>query len=154
MQLFKSKRSKAAVAALAMLSVLGAACGDDSNDDTAAPKSEQNQPVSTAQSGQEASAQGIDTGAATLRAGLTDLLSEHVYLAALATGSARGATRPASSSSPTPSTARPTATRPTWSPPSARPTVPTCRRPSTACGAAKSTSPSSWPTRRRRPRAT
>jgi hypothetical protein len=88
MQVFRTKRSKAAVAALAMLSVLGAACGDDSNDDTAAPKSEQNQPVSTAQSGQAASAKGIDTGAATLRAGLTDLLSEHVYLAALATGSA------------------------------------------------------------------
>ena len=88
MQAFKTKRAKTAVAALAMLSVLGAAGGDDSNDDAAAPKSEQNQPASTAQSGKSASAKGIDTGAATLRAGLTDLLSEHVYLAALATGSA------------------------------------------------------------------
>ena len=87
MQLFKSKRSKAAVAALAMLSVLGAACGDDSNDE-AAPATEQNQSASTAQSGEAAPANGVDTGAATLRAGLTDLLSEHVYLAALATGAA------------------------------------------------------------------
>ena len=88
MQVFRSKRSKAAVAALAMLSVLGAACGDDSNDAAATPPSEQNQSASTAQSGKAASAQGVDTGAATLRAGLTDLLSEHVYLAALATGAA------------------------------------------------------------------
>ncbi len=48
MQVFKTKRAKTTVAALAMLSVLGAACGDDNNDDAAAPKSEQNQPVSTA----------------------------------------------------------------------------------------------------------
>ena len=87
MQVFKTKRAKTAVAALAMLSVLGAACGDDNNDD-AAPAAGQNQSATTAQSGQAASAKGIDTGAATLRAGLTDLLSEHVYLAALATGSA------------------------------------------------------------------
>ena len=87
MQLLRSKRSQAAVAALALLSVLGAACGDDSNDNSA-PKSEQNQSASTVQSGQASSARGIDTGAATLRAGLTDLLSEHVYLAALATGAA------------------------------------------------------------------
>ena len=88
MQVFRSKRSKAAVAALAMLSVLGAACGDDSNDAAATPPSEQNQSASTAQSGKAASAQGVDTGAATLRAGLTGLLTEHVYLAALATGAA------------------------------------------------------------------
>ena len=88
MGLFKTKRSKAAVAALALLSVVGAACGDDSNDEAAAPKTEENQPASTAQRGQAASAQSVDTGAATLRAGLTDLLSEHVYLAALATGAA------------------------------------------------------------------
>jgi len=88
MQLFKTKRSKAAVAALALLSVVGAACGDDSNDEGAAPKNAQNQSASTAQGGQTSSAQGVDTGAATLRAGLTDLLSEHVYLAALATGAA------------------------------------------------------------------
>src|SRR5687768_4272222 len=86
MQLFKTKRSKAAVAALAMMALLGAACGEDDNE-AAAPKTE-NQPASTAQSGQSASAQGVNTGAATLRAGLTDLLSEHVYLAALATGAA------------------------------------------------------------------
>lgn len=87
MQLLKTKRSKAAVAALAMMTLLGAACGGEDNE-AAAPKSEDNQAASTAQSGQSASAKGVDTGAATLRAGLTDLLSEHVYLAALATGAA------------------------------------------------------------------
>jgi hypothetical protein len=86
MQLFKTKRSKAAVAALSMMALLGAACGGDDNEAAAPPS--QNQPSTTAQSGQSASAQGVNTGAATLRAGLTDLLSEHVYLAALATGAA------------------------------------------------------------------
>ena len=87
MQLFKSKRAKAAIAALAMASILGAACGDD-NDEAASEGTEQNQAAKTAAAGKTASAEGVDTGAATLRAGLTDLLSEHVYLAALATGAA------------------------------------------------------------------
>jgi hypothetical protein len=84
MQVFKAKRSRGAIAALAMVALLGAACGDD-NDEAAAPATDQ-----TAQGGQAATsaAKGVDTGAATLRAGLTDLLSEHVYLAALATGAA------------------------------------------------------------------
>jgi hypothetical protein len=87
MQLFTTKRSRAAVAALAMVAVLTAACGQDNDEGAAAPKAEQNQPASTANSG-EVTPAGVDTGAATLRAGLTDLLSEHVYLAALATGAA------------------------------------------------------------------
>ncbi|HET9771822.1 MAG TPA: hypothetical protein VFS16_13100 [Acidimicrobiia bacterium] len=84
--MLKAKRSRAAIAALAMVAVLGAACGDD-NDEAAAPETAQNQ---AAQAGQAttSAAKGVDTGAATLRAGLTDLLSEHVYLAALATGAA------------------------------------------------------------------
>ena len=85
MRLFTTKRGKAAVAALAMVTLLGAACGDDNNED-AAPPTEQTQPTQSAQ-GATTDA-GVDTGAATLRAGLTDLLSEHVYLAALATGAA------------------------------------------------------------------
>jgi hypothetical protein len=86
MQVFKGKRSRVAIAALAMVTVLGAACGDD-NDESAAPETEQSR---AAQAGQAttSAAKGVDTGAATLRAGLTDLLSEHVYLAALATGAA------------------------------------------------------------------
>jgi hypothetical protein len=88
MQPFKTKRSMAAVAALSMLTLLGAACGSD-DEDAAPAKTAQNQSASTAQGGTATpAAQGVDTGAATLRAGLTDLLSEHVYLAALATGSA------------------------------------------------------------------
>ena len=68
---------KVASAAVA-LAVVGTACGSDSDEsssDTTAP------PAST-------SAASATTGAATLRAGLTGLLTEHVYLAALATSSA------------------------------------------------------------------
>ena len=87
MQLFKTKRSKAAVAALAMATLLGAACGsDDDNDAAPSPTTAVNQ---AAQGGTTTPAsKGVDTGAATLRAGLTGLLTEHVYLAALATGAA------------------------------------------------------------------
>jgi hypothetical protein len=87
MQPFKTKRSKAAVAVLAMATLLGAACGSD--DDTDAAPTATTALNQAAQGGATTpSAQGVDTGAATLRAGLTDLLSEHVYLAALATGAA------------------------------------------------------------------
>ncbi|HEV8624028.1 MAG TPA: hypothetical protein VG034_06180 [Acidimicrobiia bacterium] len=88
MQSHMTKRSRAAVAALAMVAVLGAACGQDNDDSAAPPQTEQNHAATTAHDGQVAAGQGVDTGAATLRAGLTDLLSEHVYLAALATGAA------------------------------------------------------------------
>jgi hypothetical protein len=88
MQSHMTKRSRAAVAALAMVAVLGAACGQDNDDSAAPPQTEQNHAATTAHGGQVAAGQGVDTGAATLRAGLTDLLSEHVYLAALATGAA------------------------------------------------------------------
>ena len=67
---------KVASAAVA-LAVVGTACGSDSDESssgTTAPPA--------------ASAASATTGAATLRAGLTGLLTEHVYLAALATGAA------------------------------------------------------------------
>jgi len=65
-----------ALAPLLALAVLGAACGDDDDDGAAG-------------SAQERAAGAMtETGASTLRAGLTGLLTEHVYLAALATGSA------------------------------------------------------------------
>ncbi len=69
------------------LALTGAACG--SSDD----KSTSTQPTTGATTAPSA-APSSNTGAATLRAGLTGLLSEHVYLAALATGSAlRGDTK-------------------------------------------------------------
>ncbi|MGH8994324.1 MAG: hypothetical protein ACRDYV_01410 [Acidimicrobiia bacterium] len=71
-----------------ILALLGAACGEDSPpaDDAA------EEDPSGEQSGTEdaMAAKGSDTGAATLRAALTGLLSEHVYLAAMATGAALG----------------------------------------------------------------
>jgi hypothetical protein len=62
------------------LALVGAACGDDDDTTTAGQSN-----TTTAPAAAGASA---TTGAATLRAGLTGLLTEHVYLAALATGSA------------------------------------------------------------------
>ncbi|HUR76850.1 MAG TPA: hypothetical protein VMZ22_02805 [Acidimicrobiales bacterium] len=66
------------------LSLVSAACGSDSGDKASGKKD----------SGDAAASVTSDTGASTLRAGLTGLLSEHVYLAALSTGSAlRGDTK-------------------------------------------------------------
>lgn len=59
------------------LAVVGTACGGDSEESS-----------SDATTAPAAAAASATTGAATLRAGLTGLLSEHVYLAALATGAA------------------------------------------------------------------
>jgi hypothetical protein len=68
------------------LALVGVACGDD---DDATPAG-QGSSATTA----PAAAVSATSGAATLRAGLTGLLTEHVYLAALATGSAlRGDTK-------------------------------------------------------------
>jgi hypothetical protein len=78
---------KLASAGLA-LALVGVACGDD---DEAATTPGQGSSATTSPAASGASA---TTGAATLRAGLTGLLTEHVYLAALATGSAlRGDTK-------------------------------------------------------------
>ena len=71
------------------VALLGAACGSDSTTRAAGSASD-------AQAGEAQSAElaAPTTGAATLRAGLTGLLTEHVYLAALATGAAlRGDTK-------------------------------------------------------------
>ncbi len=69
------------------LALTGAACGSDNKDDA------QSTPTTAASTTPKA-APSSTTGAATLRAGLTGLLSEHVYLAALATGAAlRGDTK-------------------------------------------------------------
>ena len=64
------------------LSILTAACGDD--DDAAGGGSDTTESVD----GGMVESASTETGAATLRAGLTDLLTEHVYLAALSTGAA------------------------------------------------------------------
>jgi hypothetical protein len=67
-------------APLLALALVGAACGDD-GDDGVARAGPDNSEATLASVTSE-------TGASTLRAGLTGLLTEHVYLAALATGSA------------------------------------------------------------------
>ncbi len=70
--------------AAVVLALAGAACGSDDPDTSS--ETEETSPSATP----VASA----TGASTLRAGLTGLLTEHVYLAALATGAAlRGDTK-------------------------------------------------------------
>jgi hypothetical protein len=72
------------------LALLGAACGSDDE----APAASGDATESTDEATDDTTAEGdnasvtSETGAATLRANLTDLLTEHVYLAALATGAA------------------------------------------------------------------
>src|SRR5688500_5851151 len=78
-----------AAAPLLALTLVAGACGSDDDDANGQGAGSDDAPTTPA--GETASA---ETGAATLRAGLTGLLSEHVYLAALATGSAlRGDTK-------------------------------------------------------------
>jgi hypothetical protein len=69
------------VAPVLALSLTAAACGSD--DDAATGGNDTTETTAGA-----ADATSTETGAATLRAGLTDLLTEHVYLAALSTGAA------------------------------------------------------------------
>ena len=85
-------------AALALTALLGAACGSDEDED-ATPVAAQEDTSTTAESmGDDhseeggAEAEGVESGAAELRAGLTHLLEEHVYLAgaALSTAVANG----------------------------------------------------------------
>jgi hypothetical protein len=82
--MFRRSRKLAGLIGLAVvLALLGAACGNDNNETGAAKET----PTTQVSEGMQA-ASGSETDAATLRAGLTGLLSEHVYLAALATGAA------------------------------------------------------------------
>ena len=70
-------------AGLAMVAMLGAACGSDQDDTAdAADRIEE----STENAGMETAS--VETGAAELRAGLTSLLQEHVYLAGAAIATA------------------------------------------------------------------
>ena len=75
------------VAPVLVLSLVAAACGSDNKDDGATPITSESTPAPVNSEVMPASVTS-DTGASTLRAGLTGLLTEHIYLAALATGSA------------------------------------------------------------------
>ncbi len=73
----RRKKFLSAMGLFLVLALAGAACAPgEENGDGAAP------------SGDDRPAATSNTGAATLRAGLTGLLTEHVYVAALATGAA------------------------------------------------------------------
>ena len=74
----KAKTLRRLTAPLLALALLGAACGGDDSSDGA----------SGTGGGQSSAEPTSQTSASTLRADLTGLLTEHVYLAALATGSA------------------------------------------------------------------
>ena len=75
-------------APLLVVAIFGAACGSDDDGGATANGSD------TTSGSATAAAATSTTGASELRAGLTGLLSEHVYLAALATGAAlRGDTK-------------------------------------------------------------
>ena len=77
-----------AAAPLALVALLGAACGSD--DDTPAASGDPATTETTAgeSSTGERGAAGVETAAAELRAGLTSLLQEHVYLAGAAISTA------------------------------------------------------------------
>ena len=74
----KRKRLVKLAAGMLVLSLAAGACGSDDNGDTNAAGDDDATPAAAT----------TTTGASTLRAGLTGLLGEHVYLAALATGAA------------------------------------------------------------------
>ena len=79
------KMSIRLASAAVALALVGVACGSDSKDKAGSQGG--GTPTTAA-------APSASTGAATLRAGLTGLLTEHVYLASLATGAAlRGDTK-------------------------------------------------------------
>jgi hypothetical protein len=80
----RSRKVTGLIGLALVLALLGAACG---NDDEGASSETTTTEAPAGGEGEQAAA-GSDTGAATLRAGLTGLLSEHVYLAAMATGAA------------------------------------------------------------------
>ena len=85
----RRKASIKLAAVFVALALAGAACGS-SGDEGSSGSTETSAPATTSPAAPDTST----TGAATLRAGLTGLLTEHVYLAALATGSAlRGDTK-------------------------------------------------------------
>ena len=81
----KRKTLLRVAAPLLTLSLVAGACGSDDEPQNAAAGDQASGSDTTSPAAEKAS---VDTGASTLRAGLTDLLTEHVYLAALATGSA------------------------------------------------------------------
>jgi hypothetical protein len=74
-------------AGMALVALLGAACGDMGGKKQAAGEVTHS---TEAHGSTAAGAGGADTPAAGLRAGLTALLQEHVYLAGIATGTALG----------------------------------------------------------------
>ncbi len=90
-----NRTTKKLTSTLIGLALFGAACGSDDNDTAASSATTAHMTGDShgADTG-EVLLTSTDTGAATLRAGLTGLLTEHVYFAALATGSAlRGDTK-------------------------------------------------------------
>jgi hypothetical protein len=82
------RRYVKAGAALAVAALLGAACGDDSENGAASEPTQQTTADGMDMSAPEGEAQPTTTGAAELRAGLTSLLQEHVYLAGAAISTA------------------------------------------------------------------
>ena len=83
------------VAPVVALALVATACGGDDDDDAAAGSDTASSGSESEQASEATGTLASDTGAATLRARLTSLLGEHVYLAALATGAALRGDTPA-----------------------------------------------------------
>ncbi|MBW3669396.1 MAG: hypothetical protein KY443_09320 [Actinobacteria bacterium] len=75
------------IPALAVVAVLGAACGDDADPTASAAGTDTTAAAQPANSGGRGE-NATSTAAADLRVGLTGLLQEHVYLAGITTGTA------------------------------------------------------------------
>jgi hypothetical protein len=86
-----NRRLVKAGAGLAMVALLGAACGSDDNEPAASGDPTETTSGDSGSSMVSGEAAAVDTGAAELRAGLTALLQEHVYLAGAAIATAVGA---------------------------------------------------------------
>jgi hypothetical protein len=78
-------------AGLALTALLGAACGGDDDDDVASSGAPTTEAAASEDTMGDAQAASVETPAAELRAGLTAMLQEHVYLAGAAIATAVGA---------------------------------------------------------------
>src|SRR5437763_110434 len=84
------KRILPLLVGLVAAALVAAGCGSSDNGTTGPMSSSMPMGSATTVSGSSTSAGGTESGAATLRAGLTSLLQEHVYLAGIAVDTAAG----------------------------------------------------------------
>ena len=85
-----SKRLLSLLVAVLAMGLLAAGCGSDDSKSTSSSGSTTSTTETTPSDTADTSAGGVDSGSAELRAGLTSLLQEHVYLAGIAVANGVG----------------------------------------------------------------